>query len=109
MAYIFDEKVGRRKFIKTVSATATGAALLGTTGCATYGSKERELSVNEAGLKQWGREAGEWIPSCCNMCGGQSGILVHVVNGVVEKIEPNHWNPNNYSNVSDDFFDGFTE
>ena len=109
MAYIFDEKVGRRKFIKTASATAAGATLLGTTGCATYGSKERELEVNEEGKKQWGREAGEWIPSCCNMCGGQSGILVHVVNGVVNKIEPNHWNPNNYSNISSDFFDGYTE
>ena len=43
------------------------------------------------------------------MCGGQSGILVHVVNGVVEKIEPNHWNPNNYSNISTDFFEGYTE
>jgi thiosulfate reductase/polysulfide reductase chain A len=43
------------------------------------------------------------------MCGGQSGILVHVVNGVVEKIEPNHWNPNNYSNISTDFFKGYTE
>jgi thiosulfate reductase/polysulfide reductase chain A len=43
------------------------------------------------------------------MCGGQSGILVHVVNGVVEKIEPNHWNPNNYSNISTDFFNGYTE
>jgi thiosulfate reductase/polysulfide reductase chain A len=109
MAYIFDERVGRRKFIKTVATSAAGATLLGTTGCATYGSKEHEIKVNEEGIKQWGREAGEWIPSCCNMCGGQSGILVHVVNGVVEKIEPNHWNPNNYSNVSDDFFDGYTE
>lgn len=109
MAYIFDEKIGRRKFIKAATASTTGAVLLGANGCATYGSKERELSINEDGLKQWGREAGEWIPSCCNMCGGQSGILVHVVNGVVEKIEPNHWNPNNYSNISTDFFDGYTE
>lgn len=43
------------------------------------------------------------------MCGGQSGILVRVVNGVVNKIEPNHWSPNNYSNISSDFFDGYTE
>lgn len=109
MAYIFDEKVGRRKFIKAVSATAAGATLLGTAGCATFGSKEHEIATNEEQKKQWGRDAGEWIPSCCNMCGGQSGILVHVVNGVVNKIEPNHWNPNNYSNISSDFFDGYTE
>ena len=109
MAYIFDEKIGRRKFIKGLIATAAGATVLGGTGCATYGSKERALKTNAAGLKEWGRRSGEWIPSCCSMCGGQSGILVHVVNGVVEKIEPNHWNPNNYSNVSDDFFNGYTK
>jgi thiosulfate reductase/polysulfide reductase chain A len=34
--------------------------------------------------------------------------MVHVVNGIVEKIEPNNWNPNNYSNISTDFFDGYT-
>ena len=34
---------------------------------------------------------------------------MHVVDGVVDKIEPNHWNPNNYSNLSSDFFDGYTE
>jgi len=88
-------------------AATSGAAAL--SGCATVGSREHELAFNPQGLKEWGREAGEWIPSCCNMCGGQCGILCHVVNGVVEKIEPNHWNPNNYSNISTDFFAGYTE
>ncbi|MBI2964241.1 MAG: molybdopterin-dependent oxidoreductase [Deltaproteobacteria bacterium] len=64
---------------------------------------------NAGAKKALGREAGRWIPSCCNMCGGQSGILVHVVDGKVDKIEPNHWNPNNYGNVSSDFFEGYTE
>lgn len=120
--YIFDKKVGRRKFIRDVGvAAAATAAGLGSkvyakTGGKPDGKKKKatagtpsELAVNEAGKKHWGREAGEWIPSCCNMCGGQSGILAHVVDGVVEKIEPNHWNPNNYSNISTDFFDGYTE
>ncbi len=109
MAYIFDEKVGRRKFIKKLAATTGSASLLSSTGCATWGSEEREIRTDPVGLQKWGREAGEWIPSCCNMCGGQSGILVHVVDGIVEKIEPNNWNPNNYSNISTDFFDGYTE
>jgi anaerobic selenocysteine-containing dehydrogenase len=30
--------------------------------------------------------------------------MVHVVEGRVRKIEPNPWNPNNYSNISTDFF-----
>jgi len=107
--YRFDEKVGRRKFLKVAGGSAAVAGTAALTGCASFGSREHELKTNPAGKAEWGREAGEWIPSCCNMCGGQSGILCHVVNGVVEKIEPNHWNPNNYSNISTDFFAGYTE
>ena len=108
--YVLDEKLGRRKFLKTAGATAAAAAAgVGLSGCTTVGAKEHVIAANPAGARQWGREAGEWIPSCCNMCGGQSGILVHVVNGIVEKIEPNPWNPNNYTNISSDFFAGFFE
>jgi len=111
MSYIFDEKVGRRRFLRDAALTATGAAAVtGLTGCgASFGAKDHPIATNPEGVKAWGREAGKWIPSCCNMCGGQSGILCHVVDGKVEKIEPNHWNPNNYSNISSDFFAGYTE
>ncbi|HAZ14772.1 MAG: hypothetical protein A2X86_22385 [Bdellovibrionales bacterium GWA2_49_15] len=115
--YIFDEKVGRRKFIKDVSvATAAVVGISASTAAHAEGADAKaaakphpELATDAEGKKHWGREAGEWIPSCCNMCGGQSGILCHVVDGVVEKIEPNHWNPNNYTNVSEDFKKGYTE
>jgi thiosulfate reductase/polysulfide reductase chain A len=108
--YVLDETLGRRRFLKLAGATATVAtAGVAASGCTTVGAKEHAIAGNPAGATQWGREAGTWTPSCCNMCGGQSGILVHVVNGVVEKIEPNHWNPNNYSNISTDFFQGYTE
>jgi thiosulfate reductase/polysulfide reductase chain A len=111
MTYVFDPKTNRRRFLTTTAAgAAAGAAVAGLSGChQSYGSKEHAIPANPAGQAKWGREAGEWIPSCCNMCGGQSGILVHVVDGVVQKIEPNHWNPNNYSNISTDFFEGYTE
>ncbi len=107
--YVFDEKVGRRKFLKLTGAAATIAGAGALAGCNKLSAGEHQIAPNAAAISQWGREAGEWIPSCCNMCGGQSGILVHVVNGVVDKIEPNHWNPNNYSNISSDFFDGYSE
>ena len=108
--YVLDEKIGRRKFLKVAgTAAAATATTAGVSGCTSVGSKEHAIAVNPAGAKEWGREAGQWIHSCCNMCGGQSGILVHVVNGLVEKIEPNHWNPNNYSNISTDFFAGYTD
>jgi len=108
--YVLDEKIGRRKFLKiTGGAAAAGAVGVTIASRGTFGAEEHPLPVDPAGAAQWGREAGEWVPSCCNMCGGQSGILVHVVDGVVDKIEPNHWNPNNYSNISSDFFDSYTE
>lgn len=108
--YLLDTKTGRRKFIQGAAATAAvTAAGVGLSRTASFGSKEHPLDANAAGLAAWGREAGEWVPSCCNVCGGQCGIMVHVVNGVVEKIEPNNWNPNNYTNVSSDFFDGYSE
>ncbi|MEX2134758.1 MAG: molybdopterin-dependent oxidoreductase, partial [Acidimicrobiia bacterium] len=108
--YVFDEKVGRRKFLKIAGGTvAAGAVGVTIVSRGTFGATEHPIPGDPAAAALWGREAGEWVPSCCNMCGGQSGIMVHVVDGVVEKIEPNHWNPNNYSNISGDFFDGYTE
>ncbi|MEX2032105.1 MAG: molybdopterin-dependent oxidoreductase, partial [Dehalococcoidia bacterium] len=101
-------QIGRRRLIKLgAGATAGVAAAAAVSGLGTR-SGARELKANAEGAAKWGRDAGEWIPSCCNMCGGQCGIMVHVVNGVVEKIEPNNWNPTNYTNISTDWFDGYT-
>jgi thiosulfate reductase/polysulfide reductase chain A len=107
--YVFDHKLGRRRFVQAAATAAAGVATATISGCGGFPSAEHAIPADAGALQQWGREAGEWIPSCCNMCGGQSGILVHVVGGVVEKIEPNHWNPNNYSNISSDFFQGYTK
>jgi len=38
------------------------------------------------------------------MCGGQSGIMCRVADGKLVKIDPNPYNPNNFSNISTDFF-----
>lgn len=40
MAYIFDTKTGKRKFLKTASFAFAGASVLLATGCATFGSME---------------------------------------------------------------------
>ncbi|MBI3688333.1 MAG: molybdopterin-dependent oxidoreductase, partial [Actinobacteria bacterium] len=108
--YGLDSTTGRRRFIQGAGVAVVGASVVGTdisTG-GSFGAKDRDLTSDPTAAQKWGREAGDWIPSCCNMCGGQCGILVHVANGVVDKIEPNPWNPNNYANVSTDFFDGYT-
>lgn len=109
MSQLDAKKIGRRRLFKLGGGAAAGVAAAAAVSGVGTRSGERALKVNAAGLDEWGREAGEWIPSCCNMCGGQCGINVHVVNGVVEKIEPNNWNPNNYTNISSDWLDGYTD
>ncbi|MBI3734620.1 MAG: molybdopterin-dependent oxidoreductase, partial [Chloroflexi bacterium] len=102
--------MGRRVFLKGLGVAGAATAATVVAGCGpSVGSQEHNIQASAADAKQWGREAGEWIPSCCNICGGQCGVMVHVVNGVVEKVEPNNWNPNNYANISSDFFDGYSE
>jgi len=107
--YEFDPSMGRRRFLKLGTGAAAGAAVASSLACKVIGSGPHAMKADPAGARAWGREAGKWIPSCCHMCGGTCGILCHVVDGHVEKIEPNHWNPANYTNVSHDFFDGYTE
>lgn len=103
------KKIARRRLFKLGGGAAAGVAAAAAVSGAGTRSSERPLHANAAGLEKWGRQAGTWIPSACNMCGGQCGINVHVVDGIVEKIEPNHWNPNNYTNISSDWFDGYTD
>lgn len=59
----------------------------------------RKLSQAEA-AELTNYASGTWVPSCCNMCGGQCGVLAYVENGKVRKIEPNGANPNNVANVN---------
>lgn len=101
-----EHHVNRRRFLKTIAAiggAAGGAAVTSATAGIVRGADGP--AAGSADLdRRFGRDAGDWIASCCNACGGQCGILAHVVDGKVVKIEPNPWNPNNYSNISTDFF-----
>ncbi|MFA7248974.1 MAG: molybdopterin-dependent oxidoreductase [Dehalococcoidia bacterium] len=103
-----DNQIGRRRLIKLGAGATVGVAAAAAVSGVGTRSGEHALVANAEGAAQWGRQAGKWIPSCCNMCGGQCGIMVHVVDGVVDKIEPNNWNPNNYTNISSDWLDGYT-
>ncbi len=83
----------RRDFLKL--AMAAGAVALGT----------RFIPMRSSRAAMSARPpAGTWIPTACNMCGGQTGILVRVENGRVAKIEPNPDNPIGVANVSTDFW-----
>lgn len=43
------------------------------------------------------------IPTCCNACGGQTGVLAHVKDGQVIKLEPNSENPIGVANTYEAF------
>jgi thiosulfate reductase / polysulfide reductase chain A len=83
--------IGRRDFLR-LSAIAGG---LGASGLTSLEFVAR--STQAAALQD------EWIATCCNMCGGTTGILAHVYNGRVIKIEPNSFNPVGVCNISTDF------
>ena len=89
------KKITRKEFLKLAGVTAGAVTTAGKlASIAQAAVKESELAQVKS----------EWIPSCCNMCGGQSGIMCRVVDGKLVKIDPNPYNPNNFSNISTDFF-----
>ncbi|NCP88222.1 MAG: hypothetical protein CO094_13625 [Anaerolineae bacterium CG_4_9_14_3_um_filter_57_17] len=90
-------KFSRRDFIKL--AGLTGGIALGSRFIPSHAAPAKSLaSASQA------TDAGEWIPTACNMCGGQTGILVRVENGQVMKIEPNPDNPIGVANISSDYW-----
>lgn len=92
----------RRSFLKWSSALAGAAIASGILWDDKLGLF-REASAQEKSLKE-----GEWIYSNCNMCGGQSGIKVKVVNGRAVKIE-GIANPNNIANISTNYDKALSE
>ncbi|MEK7406381.1 MAG: molybdopterin-dependent oxidoreductase [Acidobacteriota bacterium] len=85
--------IGRRDFIRFAGITGgiAGAHLAGL----------RQLGAAEIQAALAAQDV--WIPTCCNMCGGTTGVLAHVVNGRVVKLEPSSHNPIGVANISTDF------
>lgn len=88
-------RINRREFLKVAGLASAG--LLG-------GGVLKPIAALGLEHTQGPYDGGAWIPSCCNMCGGQTGILCQVVEGRLVRIKPNDDNPNGFSNISDDFF-----
>jgi hypothetical protein len=61
--YVLDEKLGRRKFLKATAAIAGGTAIASTYTSCRFRSAEHPIATDPAAKEQWGREAGQWIPS----------------------------------------------
>jgi thiosulfate reductase/polysulfide reductase chain A len=90
-------KFSRRAFLKWASALAGAAMASGLVWDGKLGL------FREATAKEKTSGNGTWVYSTCQMCGGTTGIKVHVVNGKVVKIEPNEFNPIGVANVSTDY------
>ncbi|MGQ9576899.1 MAG: molybdopterin-containing oxidoreductase family protein [Thermoguttaceae bacterium] len=82
-----------------------GSFLKGTLGASAWILGARTPAAFAAEVdRRYDLQAGTWVPTCCNMCGGQTGILCQVVEGKVIRIRPNPHNPIGFSNISEDFF-----
>lgn len=53
--------------------------------------------------KRYDIQSGTWVPTCCHMCGGTTGVLCQVVDGKLVRIKPNPHNPVGFTNISEDF------
>jgi len=82
--------IGRREFLR-LSGMAGAAAGIGMAGWKYLGSAEAQVAQDE------------WIATCCNMCGGTTGMFARVYNGRVIKIQPNSFNPVGVCNISTDY------
>jgi len=97
---LFEKATGktftRRSFLKW-SASLAGAAI----ASGLLWDDKLGLFRTASAVEQDNKD-GEWIYSNCNMCGGQCGIKVKVVNGRTVKIE-GIANPNNIANISTNY------
>ncbi|MBI2870639.1 MAG: molybdopterin-dependent oxidoreductase [Candidatus Omnitrophica bacterium] len=89
-------QLDRRQFLKLTGLA--GAGLLGA-GALTPAKARLGKGAGQGPFAE-----GAWLASCCNMCGGQTGIMCQVVDGRLVRIKPNVHNPNGFSNISEDFF-----
>ena len=88
-----NKRIARRDFLK-LSGMVGAAAGLDLVGLRHLGPAEAQAALTAQD---------QWIATCCNMCGGTTGIYARVVNGRVIKIEPNSSNPIGLCNISTDF------
>ena len=98
---LFEKATGkeysRRSFLKWTSGLAGAAIASGLIWDGKLGLFREAMAAEKAAGE------GTWLFTTCQMCGGSSGLRVHVVGGKVVKIEPSELNPIGVANVSTDY------
>jgi thiosulfate reductase/polysulfide reductase chain A len=100
------KRIGRRDFLKLSAAAGVGisASQLRWSVPAAHAEQALQTRLASQLFPSSAPPLDGWIATCCNMCGGTTGILTHVVNGRVIKIEPNSDNPVGVCNISSDYY-----
>ncbi len=90
--------VSRRGFVAGAGAAALTAGLA---GCAS-GTAEKEgtdLASTSPEKTAYDPNAGEWIPTTCNMCFNNCSIKAHVIDGVIVELTGNPDSPVGYGHI----------
>ncbi|WP_295995408.1 molybdopterin-dependent oxidoreductase [uncultured Adlercreutzia sp.] len=86
--------VSRRGFVAGAGAAAVG---LGLAGCASGTAEKEGTDLANTSLvpekMAYDPNAGEWIPTTCNMCFNNCSIKAHVIDGVVVELTGNPDSP----------------
>jgi anaerobic selenocysteine-containing dehydrogenase len=94
MNEILTRKIARRTFLKAAAATTAVAAV----GDRLFGGPVSALVESKAAALQAAAEE-SWIPTFCNICDENCGILVRTVNGVAVKVDGNPDHPRSRGKV----------
>ncbi|NIN96380.1 MAG: molybdopterin-dependent oxidoreductase [Anaerolineae bacterium] len=91
---VLSRGVTRRTFLKATAATAAVAAM----GNKLFGGSLSTL-VESAAAAPPAVAEDVWVPTICDLCDANCGLLVHRVNGVVVKVEGNPDHPENQGKI----------
>ena len=88
-----DMRFSRRAFVAGAAAATVGAGLAGCAPGATEAEEPASLASTSPEKTAYDLNAGEWIPTTCNMCFNNCSIKAHVVDGVVVELTGNPDSP----------------
>lgn len=102
------KEITRRGFLQVAAATG-GAVVAGSTLLNPVSAGGECVDCHKIAGAPPRKQPHKWVPTVCNMCGGQTGVLADVLTveneKVVIKVVPNLENPMGVSNISGDYLE----